>query len=57
MSQCDTCSNYVYDEDYDDYMCMVDIDEDEVAKSFTDSHYECRYYSLDNEYAIVKHQM
>ncbi|MCR5594785.1 MAG: DUF6472 family protein [Lachnospiraceae bacterium] len=57
MSQCDTCSNYVYDEEYDDYMCMVDIDEDEMARSFTDSHYSCAYYSYDNEYDVVKHQM
>jgi len=57
MSQCDSCSNYVYDEEYDDYMCMVDIDEDEMSRMFTDSHYDCPYYSLDNEYAVVKHQM
>lgn len=57
MSQCDTCSNYVYDEEYDDYMCMVDIDEDEMSRMFSDSHFECSYYSYDNEYAVVKHQM
>ena len=57
MAQCDSCSNYVYDEDYEDYMCMVDIDEDDCSRMFTDSQYSCPYYSLDNEYAIVKHQM
>ena len=57
MSQCDTCSNYIFDEDYDDYMCVADIDEDESARLFADSHYACPYYSLDNEYSIVKHQM
>lgn len=57
MSQCDTCSNYIYDEDYEDYMCTVDVDEDEAARGFTDARYECPYYSYDNEYLIVKHQM
>ena len=57
MAQCDTCTNYVYDEDYDDYMCMVDIDEDDLSRMFTDVKHSCPYYSLDNEYAVVKHQM
>lgn len=57
MAQCDSCSNFVYDEDYEDYMCMVDIDEDDMSRMFTDAQYSCPYYSLDNEYAIVKHQM
>jgi len=54
---CDTCSNYVYDEDYEDYMCMVSMDEDEVASLYTGSSPDCPYYSYDNEYAVVKHQM
>ena len=57
MSQCDTCRNYIYDEDYEDYMCTVDVDEDEAARGFADARYECPYYSYDNEYLIVKHQM
>jgi len=56
MAQCDTCSNYIYDEDYEDYMCMVDIDEDDASRAFTDSHYQCAYYQYDNEYAVVRHQ-
>jgi len=54
---CDSCSNYVYDEDYEDYMCMVSMDEDEAAMLIQGHRFECPYYSYDNEYAIVKHQM
>ena len=29
---CEACANYVYDEDYDCYSCMVNLDEDEMAR-------------------------
>ena len=43
-SCCETCRNYVYDEDYEYYVCDMDLDEDEM-------------YRLDNEYLIVRKQM
>ena len=33
-SNCEMCRNYEYDEEYDSYMCSVDLDMDE-AESFT----------------------
>ena len=36
--------------------CEVDMDEDDAA--ITVGHYrECPYYQLDDEYAVVRHQM
>ena len=29
---CDTCLFYEYDEEYDDYYCSVDMDEDDYAR-------------------------
>ena len=29
-SNCDTCWYYDYDEEFDEYYCMMDLDEDEV---------------------------
>ena len=54
---CDTCSYYVYDEDYESYVCDIDMDEDEYVRMITDEKYSCPYYQYDNEYAIVKKQM
>ena len=31
MDKCETCLWYVYDEEYDDYLCDMDLDEDELA--------------------------
>ncbi len=57
ISNCDTCANYVYDEDYEYYVCMVNLDEDEMVQFMTNSHWECPYYQCDDEYKVVRHQM
>lgn len=54
---CDTCSNYVYDEDYEYYVCESNLDEDEMAAFLGNRHFECPYYQLDDEYKIVRKQM
>lgn len=56
-TSCDTCSNYIYDEDYDCYECDVSMDEDEMARFLSQTRLECPYYRSDNEYEVVKHQM
>ena len=49
--------NYVYDEDYEYYVCDMDLDEDEMYKFLTSSFQECPYYRLYDEYKIVRKQM
>ena len=57
-SNCDTCVNYVYDEDYECYVCLVNLDEDEMEKFLTDSfNGGCPYYRLEDEYKTVRKQM
>ena len=29
-SSCESCVNYVYDEDWEQYVCAADLDEDEM---------------------------
>ena len=36
QSACDTCAYYSYDEDYECYICDMDLDEDEIADYITD---------------------
>ena len=45
-TNCESCVNYVYDEDYECYTCLVN-----------GTNYACPYYRLDDEYGVVKHQM
>ena len=57
QSSCDTCNNYVYDEDYECYTCEMDLDEDEMARSLSSTHFDCPYYTPGDEYLVVRHQM
>ena len=56
-TRCDECAYFVYDDEYEEYMCEVDLDEDEVARFYSDSHYNCPYYRNGDEYRVVRHQM
>ncbi|MDE6602002.1 MAG: hypothetical protein K2K90_07530 [Lachnospiraceae bacterium] len=57
MSICDTCSNYQYDEDYEYYVCMVDLDEDDMSHFLQGGSFACPFYQRDDEYAVVRKQM
>lgn len=57
MEQCDSCKNYVYDEEYGGYLCLAEMDEDDVYRSFFGSRAKgCPYYHSDDDYAIVRKQ-
>ena len=56
-TSCESCGNFVYDEDYEYYVCEMDLDEDEMYRFLTSSVQSCPYYQLDNEYLIVRKQM
>ncbi|MDE7017822.1 MAG: hypothetical protein K2P65_09655 [Lachnospiraceae bacterium] len=56
-SHCDSCSNYVYDEDYECYICMVDLDEDDMGRFLRGADFDCSFYQADDEYKIVRKQM
>ena len=45
------------DEDYEYYVCEVDLDEDEMQKFLSCSLEECPYYQPGDEYLIVRKQM
>ena len=57
MASCDSCVYNVYDEDDEEYYCEVDMDEDDAARLMQGHYKECPYYQLDDEYAVVRHQM
>lgn len=57
MSICDSCSNYQYDEDYEYYVCMVDLDEDDMSHFLQGGSFSCPFYQRDDEYAVVRKQM
>ena len=38
---CEMCVNYVYDEDYECYCCLVNLDEDEMYRFLSGNQHEC----------------
>ena len=56
-TNCEYCSNYSYDEEYDCMVCDMDLDEDEMARYLTSSFDNCPYFQMNDEYKIVRKQM
>ena len=58
MSECDTCNNLVYDEDYDDYVCAADEDDYARMMQYEGQHAaaRCPFWVNGDEYAVVRHQ-
>lgn len=54
---CEQCNNYIYEDDYECYVCQVDLDEDEMARFLADEFRDCPYYQPGDEYLIVRKQI
>lgn len=54
---CENCSNYVYNEEYEYYECLTNMDEDDYVKFLSGSFRECPYFQLNDEYRIVRKQI
>lgn len=56
MSICDMCANFCYDEEFDEYYCDINLDEDEYMRFLTSSNTNCPYFRNGDEYEVVRHQ-
>lgn len=57
MAHCEECMFYIYDEQAEEYVCDVNVDEDEYARLQNKGNKECPYYRNYDEYKVVKHQI
>jgi hypothetical protein len=55
-SECDTCWYFDYDEEFEEYYCMMDLDEDEVYRFFTQGRSHCPYYRQGDDYTLARRQ-
>lgn len=55
-SQCQTCWYYDYDEEYEEYYCMMDLDEDEVYRVLAFRQGRCPYYRQGDDYTLARRQ-
>ena len=56
-SNCDCCINYVYDDEYECYICQMNLDEDEMVRFLSKSIDDCPYFRFGDEYKTVRKQM
>ncbi len=56
-TSCDTCAFYVYDDEYGEYYCDMNMDEDDYMRIISDRYYQCPYYRNGDEYAVVRKQI
>ena len=54
---CDTCAYYCYDDEIEEYVCDVNMDEDDYGRLVSTSFRQCPYYKDSDEYKVVRHQM
>lgn len=55
-TSCETCTYYIYDEEYECYLCDKNMDEDDYIRLMTNQHYQCPYYRNGDDYLVVRNQ-
>ena len=56
MVNCEECMNFAYDEEYEEYTCIVNMDEDDLARLYQSKYSSCPYFSYGDEYKLAKKQ-
>ena len=54
--QCETCAYFYYDDEYECWVCDMDLDEDELAAFVSGNRRDCPYYRDGDEYKVVRKQ-
>ena len=54
---CEECAYYFYDDDCEEYVCDMDMDEDDYGRLMQSGFRECPYFTDADEYKIVRHQL
>ncbi len=54
--ECDTCWYFDYDEEFDEYVCRMDLDEDEVYRFLASRQERCPYYRQGDDYTLARRQ-
>ena len=57
VASCESCVYYVYNENVEEYECLVNLDEDEYYALISGKQKSCPDYRRDDEYGVVKKQM
>lgn len=56
QANCEMCAYYIYDDEYECYVCDINLDEDEMMRFMQGSDYNCPYFKFYDEYKMVQKQ-
>ena len=57
VTNCESCVYYDFDEDLDAYVCIRNLDEDEMERFLAGRNHSCPYYRFYDEYKSVHKQI
>ena len=57
MSDCERCSNYIFDDESGEYFCEAPIGQDAWERMIEGGQKSCPYYIEDGEYKTVRKQI
>ena len=55
-SRCDFCAYYDYDEEAEQYVCEIDLDEDEMERFLRSANDACPFYRRGDDYQTARRQ-
>lgn len=56
VGSCESCEFYDYDEEWEEYVCNISLDEDEMIDFLGRNTGRCPYYRYYDEYKSVRKQ-
>lgn len=56
ISKCEDCQYYTYDDEYDCFVCEMELDEDEMVHFLTGDFASCPYYHRGDDYYLARRQ-
>jgi len=54
--KCENCVFYMFDEDYDDYVCDMDLDEDDMVRFLAGRADDCPFWRPGDDYRTARRQ-
>ena len=56
MDKCESCMFFNLDEEYGDYVCDCDLDEDDMVRFLSSTTRDCPYWRPGDEYITARKQ-
>ena len=56
-TNCESCAHFEYDDEYEYYVCQVNLDEDDMGRFLSSKVFHCPHFQFLDEYKIVRKQI